>query len=82
MDKQEWINQLYNAMDETSKEDMRCIICNENTRRRGLAFTPGTPTKPIIFAICEVCRELPEWEIEVNRRISTVFLEESENNGY
>lgn len=72
-----WMERLMDVMDETSKEDMRCAICQEMTRERGIAFTPGKPTRPIIFAACPLCKLLPGWEEEVDRIISGVINDDT-----
>jgi hypothetical protein len=76
MEKEEWIGQLFEQMDQTSKHDMRCIICNDGTRRRGIAFIQDIPTKPVVFAMCEACQVLPGWEKEADHCMSEQLLRE------
>jgi len=77
-----WVETLMEHVDETSKEDMRCIICNEGTRERGIFLTPGVPTIPMIFGVCPVCKMLPGWKEEIKQLIWSAISEESESEEY
>ena len=60
-------------LDKSAQREMCCTICGEVTPHRAIAMPPGKPARPAIFAVCEVCRLLPEWEKEASRILSAQF---------
>jgi hypothetical protein len=73
-DIEKFIDAVHVELDKSCHKEMHCLLCGEVTVRRGIAMLPEKPARPIIFAACELCSLLPEWEKEVDKIISLQYV--------
>ena len=67
------IEQVLLRIEQSKFRSMRCMICEEDTYDRGLVCTNPAPSVPMIIGLCYPCKNLPNYEQEVQRRIG-VYL--------
>lgn len=66
----EFARALELAIIESKLKPLKCVLCQEDTLERVVAFGPGKPARPILLGVCEVCAMLPGWEKEVDNVMS------------
>ena len=70
MSTEEWVEKIYAQHVEAEKIENPCIICQDLTFKKGIAFTPRPPTQPLLFPLCYACRQLPGYQDEVNQLLN------------
>lgn len=74
-EQQKAIDNIIHKMEESKKHDMRCIVCEDMTRDRGIVCTGPAPSVPIIIGLCYPCKNLPGYEDEVKARTVDFLIE-------
>lgn len=75
-DQENAIKALLETMEKSKQFDMKCIICSDMTRDRGLVCTGPAPSVPILIGICYPCKHLPDFENAVRQRVREFLIEQ------
>jgi recombinational DNA repair protein RecR len=73
-EQEEVLTALLQKVEESKKTLMRCIICDEMTHERGLVCVGPAPASTIICGLCYPCKNLPDYEKEVQRRVRDFLI--------
>lgn len=66
----EFVEDMQKELAKSQEITMMCVLCQIVTSGRVVGFDADGPARPIIFAVCDECKEDPDWEYEANERIA------------
>lgn len=65
----EFMEDLEREVEKSKEKEMICVLCFVPTMERVVGMEADAPARPFIFAVCERCKEDPEWAYEANQAV-------------